>query len=78
MPNPRYAENTQVSSDRSRAEIERTLRRYGATAFAYGWDSEAATLMFEIAERRILFRLPMPDASSKAFTRTPTAPFSES
>jgi hypothetical protein len=70
--NARYAENTQVSSDRSRSEIERTLRRYGATAFAYGWDSEAATLMFEIAHRRVMFRLPMPDRTHKDFTRTPT------
>jgi hypothetical protein len=70
--NARYAENTQVSSDRSRAEIERTLRRYGATAFGYGWDAQAATLMFEIANRRVMFRLPMPDPTSKVFTRTPT------
>lgn len=70
--NARYAENTQVSSDRSRAEIERTLRRYGATAFAYGWDAEAATLMFEIANRRVMFRLPMPNPADKAFTLTPT------
>ena len=34
----RYAAQTEVSSDRSRAEIERTLRKYGATAFAYGWE----------------------------------------
>lgn len=67
-----YAERTEVSSDRSRAEIERTLRRYGATAFAYGWDSQAATLMFEIAARRILFRLPMPNPTEARFTRTPT------
>lgn len=72
MGSPRYAENTQVSSDRSRAEIERTLRRYGATAFAYGWDAQAATLMFEITNRRVLFRLPMPDVTDKRFTRTPT------
>lgn len=70
--NARYAENTQVSSERSRSEIERTLRRYGATAFAYGWDAQAATLMFEIADRRVMFRLPMPDAASRKFTKTPT------
>lgn len=29
----RYATNTDVSSDRSRAEIESTLRRYGANGF---------------------------------------------
>jgi hypothetical protein len=70
--NARYAENTQVSSDRSRSEIERTLRRYGATAFAYGWDAQAATLMFEIAQRRVMFRLPMPNPTDRKFTRTPT------
>lgn len=68
----RYAERTDVTSDRSRAEIERTLRRYGATAFAYGWDHHAATLMFEIASRRVLFRLPMPDPTDRRFTHTPT------
>lgn len=67
-----YAERTDVTSDRSRAEIERTLRRYGATAFAYGWDHQAATLMFEISARRIMFRLPMPDRNERRFTHTPT------
>jgi len=33
----RYAEGTSVPADRSRAEIERTLTRYGADQFAYGW-----------------------------------------
>ena len=68
----RYAESTQVSSDRSRAEIERTLRRYNASAFAYGWDQARATVAFEIAGRRILFRLPMPDPNAAEFTETPT------
>jgi len=67
----RYAERTEVGSDRSRAEIERTLRRYGATAFAYGWGEQVATVMFEIAGRRMLFRLTMPDPNSREFTRTP-------
>jgi len=68
----RYAESTQVPSDRSRAEIERTLRRYGATAFAYGWEGQSAQIMFHLADRRILFRLPLPDPSSEEFTLTPT------
>jgi len=67
----RYAERTDVASDRSRAEIERTLRRYGATAFAYGWDALCATVMFELANRRIRFRLPMPDRNDRVFTHTP-------
>jgi hypothetical protein len=66
-----YAARTDVSSDRSRAEIERTLRRYGATAFAYGWTDSAATIMFELADRRVRFNLPMPDRNDPQFTRTP-------
>ena len=31
-----YAQQTQVSTDKSRAEIERTLQRYGADQFMYG------------------------------------------
>lgn len=33
-----YAASTSVSIDRSRAEIEHTLIRYGATSFVYGWE----------------------------------------
>lgn len=74
----RYAQRTEVPSTRSRDEIERTLERYGATAFAYGWDNgaRAATIMFEIGTprgvRRVRFRLPMPDRHDPEFTRTPT------
>lgn len=67
-----YAERTEVSTDRSIAEIQRWLRRFGATAFTYGWDDESAALMFEMANRRILFRLPMPNRKDREFTQTPT------
>lgn len=68
----RYAENTKVGSDRSRAEIERTLVRYGATAFTYGWDKNAAAIQFVAQERQIRLVLPLPDRDSREFTRTPT------
>lgn len=68
----RYAAGTEVSSDRSRSEIERTLRRYGATAFAYGWQGERAVIQFEANGRRIRFELPMPDRDDPEFTMTPT------
>lgn len=66
----RYAEKTEVSSDRSRAEIEATLRRYGASQFAYGWDHQAATIGFGIGTRLVQFRLPMPDRNERRFTHT--------
>ncbi|MHB1987939.1 MAG: hypothetical protein ACYCSF_08140 [Acidimicrobiales bacterium] len=68
----RYAENTTVATDRSRAEIERTLQRYGASAFAYGWTDNQAMIQFEAHERRIRFVLPMPDRNDPEFTLTPT------
>lgn len=68
----RYAERTDVPSERSRAEIEKTLRRYGARSFASGWDEMAAVIMFELADRRIRFRLPMPNRNDRAFTHTPS------
>lgn len=68
----RYAEGTSVNSAASRAEIERTLQRYGATSFAYGWNATQATLGFEIAGRQIRFELPMPSRNDKAFTHTPS------
>jgi hypothetical protein len=72
----RYAERTSVPSDRSRSEIERTLTRYGATAFAYGWQGNTASIMFEIrtdrGSRRVRFLLPMPDRNAPEFTHTPS------
>jgi hypothetical protein len=66
---PTYAADTKVPTTRSREEIERTLIRYGATAFSYGWDEGVAVVMFRANERHIRFDLPMPDRSE--FARTP-------
>lgn len=65
----RYAENTSVSSDQSRAEIERTLARYGADQFMYGWTGAKAMVCFRMHERMIRFTLPMPD--KEEFRGTP-------
>ncbi len=68
----RFAQNTDVGSDRSRAEIEKTLARYGASQFMYGWSADAAVIAFEMNGRRIKFQLPMPDRNSEEFSTTPT------
>lgn len=65
-----YAQNTLVSSERSKAEIERTLKRYGASEFIQGWDADKAVIMFRMENRRIRFYLPMPDQSD--FRKTAT------
>jgi hypothetical protein len=40
----RFAENTKVSVAKSKAELERTVTRYGADSFAYGYEKERATV----------------------------------
>ena len=70
-----YASNTDVSSSRSREEIEKTLMRYGATDFAYGWNETRALLGFVINGRQVRFVLPMPDRKSSEFTLTPAKRF---
>ena len=57
----RYANKTTVTVDRSRTEIERTLARYGATSFVYGWEENKAMIAFKANGRTIRFILPMPD-----------------
>lgn len=71
MTTSRYAARTDVSSDRSRSEIEHTLRRYGAQGFAYGWLGATAIIGFQMKNRQIKFLLPMPDVNSKEFQLTP-------
>lgn len=66
----RYAANTSVSSDRSIAEIETTLRRYGAQKFMYGRDEAKVLIAFEMHDRRLRFVLPIP--TEEEFTQTPT------
>jgi hypothetical protein len=67
-----YAAQTSVTSEKSRNEIERTLTRYGATSFAYGWQGQQAMIGFVMDGRQMRFLLPLPDPSDRAFTRTPT------
>jgi hypothetical protein len=64
----KYASNTAVSVEKSRAEIETILSRYGASTFAYMQNSTQAVIMFEASGRRIKFVLPLPDRNAKEFT----------
>lgn len=68
----KYAEQTSVPSDRSRAEIEATLRRYGADQFMYGWDREQALICFRAENRQVRFRLPLPSPADNEIYLTPT------
>lgn len=68
----RFAQNTAVSSERSRAEIESLLRKYGASGFGYMWKGASAVIVFEMRDRRIRFTLPLPDESDQRYRKTPT------
>ena len=67
----RYAADTSVSQDKSRNEIEATLKRYGATSFMYASEEAAAMIGFRISGRMVKFVLPMPDPKAREFTHTP-------
>ena len=71
----RYAANTEVSTDRSLAEIQSTVRRYGAEGFMTGWEhgdeGHYAMVQFRAAERYVRFLLPLPDPGADEFKRTP-------
>jgi len=64
----RYAERTEVTADRSKAEIERVLARYGATGFAYMTDAKRAAVAFQAHERNIRFVLPLPSITDVSKT----------
>src|SRR3989442_521463 len=66
-----YAAETTVSAEKSRAEIEQTLIRYGADQFAYAWGDKGATIGFRAHGRYIKFLLALPDKNNPAFARTP-------
>ena len=65
----KYAANTEVSEEKSRGEIEATLRRYGADAFSYGWEENRALIAFRANNRHIRFEISMPDRSDEQFTK---------
>lgn len=74
----RYAVGTEVSSERSRAEIENTIKRYGAEAFMYGMKGNQAIIGFEVERRNIRMVLQLPPPSDfvrdgRGSTRSPKA-----
>lgn len=70
MATSSFARHTQVSSEKSRLEIERTLQRYGADGFGYGWQDTRAVITFRSAGRTIRFELHMPDRNDREFTHS--------
>jgi len=63
-----FAKNTKVSMDSSRAELERLLRRAGATKTMTGWDGNTAFVAFVLEGVPIRQKVTMP--SRESFSKT--------
>ena len=72
MNSRRYAAGTDVSADRSKAEVERLLTRYGADQFLYGWENSRAMIGFRFQGKTVRIILPLPDPGSDEFLLTPS------
>lgn len=66
----KFAATTKVPAMQTRNEIESTLRRYGATGFAFGEQIGRVAIQFEIARRRVRFILPFQPI--REFDKKPT------
>ncbi len=55
-----YARNTTVGTDKTRAEIEKLLKKCGASHFGYMSEPGKAQIAFVSANRRVKFTVPMP------------------
>lgn len=66
----KYAKGTGVSIEKSRGEIERILKRFGATQFAYAWKDQTAVVSFEAKNLRLRFVMKLPSQKEERFTKT--------
>jgi hypothetical protein len=67
----RYAADTYVSVEKSKAEIEQTLTRFGADEFQSGWRSGEAVVAFRCHGWFVRFILALPDKTEERFLTTP-------
>lgn len=59
-----FAKGTTVSPEKTRAEIETLVRRFGADGFVSGWQGEKAMVQFVCRNRRVRFLLALPALAS--------------
>lgn len=63
-----YAANTTVPVEKTRAEIEKVLHRYGARSFGYAAKEDGASIYFEAHQRRVVFKVTLPKRDDTRFT----------
>jgi hypothetical protein len=62
----RFAAKTKVPVDKTRLDIERLVKRYGAKGFIAGWQGETARIEFLAADRHIRLSVTVPDNEQAA------------
>lgn len=65
----KYAATTKVTAEQSVMEIQRTVKKYGATGFGFMEMGGQIGIIFEMKERRIRFLLPLPMPPTEQETR---------
>lgn len=73
-----YAEGTDVPVDRSKAELEKLLQKYGASKFISGWDERQIVVGFVMAGRQVKFAMPAPSKDDPAVKFTPSGRYQRS
>lgn len=64
MNKGKFAADTKVTPGKTMGDIEKELRRYGATQFAYTSSEAAFSIGFIMKGRAIRFSVPLPDANA--------------
>jgi hypothetical protein len=65
-----YARGTTTTPAASRAEIERTLVRFGAREYAFIVQADSAAVVFRVSDRQVRFAMMMPDFNERRFKLT--------
>lgn len=63
-----YAKDTQITIEKSRQEIENTLKRYGCQEFVYGWGLNGASIGFKYKGLTVCIKVPYPTPAEVAKT----------
>ena len=63
-----YASEAKVPIEKTRGEIEATVRRYGADAFVSGWEAERAFVEFRCSGCFVRLVLTLPKRDDEIFT----------
>lgn len=66
-----FAKDTSVSPEKTKAEIEETVRRFGASAFVSGWEPGRAFVQFKVRDRFVRFDVVLPIGTEERFKKKP-------